>query len=179
MRTKDSKKKRFIISIISINAIILCFLLNVSIQTVNGHSMKPLYKTGDKVIMLRNFYGIRHWKQNRYFFIWKKPQANDIIVFKDKGSGEQFIKRITAIPGDNVIVTPYMLILPSINIPLNEDGFEQLKGLKWIPDDSYLVIGDNFFNSQDSRELGLIHIDRIQGKILFSKKIRNHGQRQI
>ncbi len=48
--------------------------------------------------------------------------------------------------------------------PFEREDIEDYKFEEKVPNDSYVVIGDNRINSQDSRTLGFITEDQIEGK---------------
>ena len=110
-------------------------------------------------------------------------------------SDEPFIKRVIGIPGDNVRMENYQLyindelveepyldpnpIYTGVEYSLKSPSFTLedickinkidcfIDGKLKIPEGYYLVLGDNRNNSTDSRDIGLIHEDQIQGKALF------------
>ncbi len=45
--------------------------------------------------------------------------------------------------------------------------FDSLNNTFRVPDEYYFVVGDNYYESMDSRFWGLIHKDQIIGKVLF------------
>lgn len=101
--------------------------------------MEPTIKENSLVIICRFYYRL----------LWKKPSLNDIIIFRDS-SGSRLIKRICGLPGDK------------INYRDN-----RLKEYREIPDGYYLVLGDNYESSRDSRHIGLISTTQIEGKVIF------------
>ncbi len=58
-------------------------MLLLSKFKISGHSMEPLFLHGDKILTTNIFY------------LFKSPQINDIVVFKDITN--VFVKRITKI----------------------------------------------------------------------------------
>lgn len=55
-----------------------------------GHSMEPLIKSGDLVLI------------SNFLYLFKKPQINDIIAFKK--DGKILIKRLVKINNENYFV---------------------------------------------------------------------------
>lgn len=64
----------------------------LSIFKIQGHSMEPNFHQGD-VIVISNI-----------LYLFKNPQSGDVILFKDKDSKKQILKRITQIKGEKYIV---------------------------------------------------------------------------
>lgn len=144
--------------------IIIMFVISyvVSITQVVGDSMSPTLKNGE-VLILNKF---------RYRFIDVK--RGDIISLKYADT-KYLIKRVIGLPGDKVNISNSKLY---INDRLYKEKYisDDLKyldfnlkdlGYSKIPNDMYLVLGDNRINSLDSREIGLIKKDDINGKISF------------
>lgn len=133
---------------------------------VSGLSMYPNFD--DKEYVLTNVIAMR----------LEKPKIGDIVVFKAPNDQEKdFIKRIIGTPGDTVYIKDG-------NIYINDDLLDQSLFLKSdvktyggsfmhenqpvnVPEDSYLVMGDNRGNSSDSREWGFVNFDNIIGKSFF------------
>lgn len=66
-------------------ALILLRLFVFEIYTINQNSMNNTYQTSDRVLILKNFYSIKH---------------NDVLVFKRKN--ENMIKRCIGLPGESI-----------------------------------------------------------------------------
>lgn len=148
------------------------FTINIRAHNVNGESMSPTFETGDRLFTNRNAEVARY----------------DIITFFPGESSETYLKRVIAMPGDSIYVmgnTLYLFvgevdaeeipgIIYSAQLPdstqvvtLDSDIASQLVDLKQIPENNYFVMGDNRQNSRDSRSLGLIDADQIEGVVNF------------
>lgn len=147
------------------------FFYNV---VISGQSMEPTLKNNQK------FY-VKKDKEKTY-------KRNDIIVFQNPENTKQelFIKRIIGEPGDKVIYKNNKIYINKkmkeelyIKEPAKEEpwittetGIEYvdeekatLLNAKEIPQDKYLVLGDNRNNSKDSRMFGYIDKKQIITKI--------------
>jgi len=114
-------------------------------------SMEPTIMTGDRVLA------------NRIKYNYSDPERGDIIVFKYPVNNDKlYIKRIIGLPGEKVEIIQGEIYIDDSELPLEEpylgeewtednDGF-----IFEVPDNSYLVLGDNRNNSEDSRDWGTI-----------------------
>lgn len=146
---------------------------------VNGVSMMTTIYDNDRLFLLR----------------FGKINRKDIIVFDVPISDEPFIKRVIGVPGDYVKMEDYKLyindelveepyldpnpIYTGVEYSIKSPSFtlEEIckitkidclvDGEVKIPEGYYLVLGDNRNNSTDSRDIGLISEEQIQGKALF------------
>ena len=59
---------------------------------ISGHSMEPLLKTGDTVLI------------SGFLYLFKNPKINDIVAFKEK-KGEVLIKRIREVKNGGFFVS--------------------------------------------------------------------------
>ena len=142
--------------------IILLFLMFyvVSVTQVVGSSMSPTLKD-EEVLILNKF-------QYRFFDI----KRGDIVSL-DYEDTKYLIKRIIGLPGETVKIVNNQLYINDkiyeeeyLANDLNYDDFSLTDlGYSKIPEDMYLVLGDNRENSLDSREIGLIKKEDINGKI--------------
>ena len=82
------------------------------------------------------------------------------------------IKRVVGLPGEVVEYKDNYVVINGVtykepfidsNIKTNDFSIKDL-GYDIIPNDMYLVLGDNRENSQDSRDYGLISKSEIIGK---------------
>lgn len=150
------KIKDSISFIVIILAIILVRLFIVTPVRVDGPSMNDTLHDGD--ILLLDKY------DNKY-------ERFEIVVFNY--NGERLIKRIIGLPGEVVSYKNNKLYINGNEIEDNyglgyTEDFE-LKNLNLtkIPDNEYLVMGDNRNDSLDSRYFGTISKDKILGSVKY------------
>ncbi|CAM4250188.1 signal peptidase I [Lacicoccus alkaliphilus] len=132
--------------------------------TVDGLSMEPTLDHGDRVVV------------NKFMDHFTDYEYEDVIVF-DSEMGPAYVKRVIGAPGDNVemddkqvyingeaIEEEYVVHTEDSymdNFTLGDLGVEG----DVIPEDHYLVLGDNRPVSRDGRDFGLIHEDSIVGEV--------------
>lgn len=157
-------------------AIAFCifFLTNYKAHQIVGNSMLPTLANGDR-ILIKKTQNIQHF---------------DIVTFRpdEKNTEETYIKRVIAMPGDKFVIqgtNMYLFFQKSIvedfeamrytsNLPdstevlqLDKKVADNLRNKTQIPKDYYLVLGDNRKNSADSRVLGLIPKNNLEGVMKF------------
>lgn len=150
---KDSAK--YILTII---AVLFIVIYVVSVQQIMGPSMKPTLNNGD-IVLLNKF-------QYRLFDI----KRNQIIALNYKDT-KYMVKRVIGLPGEKIEFKDNTLYIndkaytePFIkNVKTNDFSLKDI-GYDVIPDDMYLVLGDNRENSMDGRDFGLISKKDIIGK---------------
>lgn len=157
--------------IITFLIIVFVFTFIVSIQPIAGNSMSPTLSDGNITIVSKLTYKL------------SKIKRNDVVVIKTKDD-ERYVKRIIGLPGENVshlngllfinndaysesfldedVITSNFLLVDICPMSLCPNGV--------IPEDYYLVLGDNREDSFDSRDpdMGLVSIKEIQGKVVFN-----------
>ena len=118
---------------------------------VDGSSMVPTLHNGE-ILILKKYD--------------KTYERFDIVVIDY--NGEKLVKRIIGMPGENIKYKNDKLYVNGKKIEepveLETENFSLINlGYNKIPDDYYLVLGDNRYNSTDSRTIGLISKDDILG----------------
>lgn len=139
--------------------VIVVFGIKTYIATpvlVDGSSMSPTLSDKQFLILNRST---------------KKLNRNDIVVFEHDNS--KLIKRIIALPGETIEYKDGILY---INDRKYDDKFASITenfdltnfGIQKLPENSYFLLGDNRNNSIDSRIIGPVNIEKINGKVVFS-----------
>lgn len=161
--------KELVPYIIILLVVILIRIFIISPVRVDGDSMYPSLKNKDYLL-------VEKFDKNYKRF--------DIVVFNY--NGDKLIKRVIGLPGDYVEYKDDKLYINGKVVKedfvnqkyvksqkkkygnFTNDFSIELLGYKTIPNGYYLVLGDNRHNSADSRMLGLIAKDRIDGKAIFN-----------
>lgn len=127
------------------------------ISRVQGNSMAPAYRNGD--------------------IVWFVRSGNHLhrgtVVAVGMPSGDRYIKRIAAVPGDTVDIRDGRLY---VNGAAVKESYARGRTEKnpnglmiypyTLPEGKYFVLGDNRRHSADSRTFGPVSAAQIQGKIL-------------
>jgi signal peptidase I len=162
-------------------AIVLTLFVFQSYQ-VDGPSMQPSLHNGDRLIIWKVPRTIARISGDAYI-----PNRGDVIVFSEPaitepdGSPKQLIKRVLALPGERVVVHDGVVTVYNADYP---GGFRPDTTLPYgeginltvdvdqdiditIPDGEIYAMGDNRFNSMDSRIFGPVSADDIIGKLIL------------
>ena len=155
----NEKIKVFLPYLIIIVAVVFIKAFIVTPIRVNGSSMEPTLHQKD--IMLLN--------KAAYYFSSPKRFVIVVVDMPD----EYLIKRIIGLPGESIEYKDNTLYVdgkeikePISNLETDDFNIEEL-GSDKVPDNCYLVMGDNRKNSLDSRELGFIKEEQILGRTSF------------
>lgn len=148
--------------VITVVVVWLVFGLVLGLGVVRGDSMLPNYQNGDLVLISRGH----------------SASVGDVILFRCDGM--EYIKRVIAGPGDKVELdeqTGEVLVNGS---PSQEDiciispTLARKGGLTFpltVGEGQLFVLGDNRPYSQDSREIGLISLEQVDGKVLAQLRL--------
>lgn len=170
MDLRDIKEffRDFMGYIITAAIIIFIFTFIVAFHPIAGNSMTPNLEEGN-IVAVNKFY--------QHFFDMKKNQI--VIVKKESKS---YVKRIIGVPGENVSYKDNVLYINGQgykesflgDVTTDDFEFEDICNIKdcpdgVIPEDYYLVLGDNRNDSMDSRnkKFGLVHKSEIKGLVSF------------
>lgn|SRR5574344_271550 len=148
--------------ILVIIAVFIVFIYIVSIQQVVGPSMNNTLSEGNVVVISKLSYKLH------------SINRGDIIVFEYNGM-KNLIKRVIGLPGEKIEYKDNKLYINGVyytesylsNVTTKDFSTTSL-GYDVIPDDYYLVLGDNRNNSMDSREIGLVSKKDIIGKVVMN-----------
>ena len=172
--------------------------------TVPTGSMQPTIKEGDRVVVNKMAYDLKLPFSQLSLLTTGEPNRGDIVVFESKAAKNRLIKRMIGLPGDVIAMKNETLyingkavsfkvtkqntqqlfateIVDSIShtVKIDKNRSNQLSnfGPIIVPDNHYLVLGDNRRNSADSRVYGFVPRHELKGKattIAFSLDYDNH-----
>lgn len=145
--------------------VIVVTLIRTYIATpviVVGDSMLPTLKEGNILLL------------NKFDYKFNKIERYDIVVIKTEK--EELIKRIIGLPGeyieykDNVLYINNEAFENKYNFITDDFQLDEICNCDKIPENKYLVLGDNRDNSLDSRSkiIGLVDKKYIKGSTKIS-----------
>lgn len=146
--------------IFTIFVVIFIIVYVATVQQVVGSSMSPTFENKDILILNKLHY--------RFFDIKRFD-----VVSLEYDDTKYLIKRVIGLPGDKVEYKNNVLYINgeayeeeflNDDVITNDFSVTDL-GYEVIPDDMYLVLGDNRGDSLDSRDIGLIAKSDILGKV--------------
>ena len=146
-------------------------------------SMVPTVNVGDRLIVNKLAYGLRLPLTEIYVIETNGPQHGDVVVLDSPEESKVLLKRVVALPGEEVSVRAGRLVIDGEEIPteiaetkITEDllgkrhsialtrGGGPYFGPVRIPDRQYLVMGDNRGESYDGRFFGFVNREAILGR---------------
>lgn len=147
------KEKKFLL-LVMIIILFKIFIFNFIL--VKGDSMNPKYKNNDFMFL------------NKIIYSFKPIRRGEVIVLKYKNN--DLIKRIIGLPNDKIKVENGKLYINNkeyyenyINSYTASYDFDEII----LKDNEYFVMGDNRYNSYDSRNFGTITKNNIIGRVEF------------
>ena len=175
---KNSSVREILSWIFYFAAAIFAALFIKNYLIINMHvptgSMENTIMPGDRLI------------GNRLAYVREGPKRGDVVVFQyPDNEKETYVKRVIGLPGETVEIRDAKIYIDGSEEPLEEDYLKE----DWIvatgpytfevPEDSYLVLGDNRNDSWDARYWTNTYVagDKILGKALFTYwPIRDFGK---
>jgi len=164
-RRRDASKKsgggilEFLIILLVSFVLVFGFVRPFVVEAfwIPSASMVPTLKYGDRVLV------------NKFIYRFTEPERGDIIVFKSvDGDGQDLIKRVVGLPGDEIAVRRGKLFVngepqkePYVNKKYPDRSFY---APTTVPKDHVFAMGDNRANSQDSRVFGPVPEENIEGE---------------
>ena len=145
------------------------------VAEVRGNSLSGLIEEGAKIKVLENYYACNDVKRG------------DIVEYRYAGNPNPIIKIVKGVPGDKISLKQngnYWNILINGEVLKNSKGeayrlddrgykilslyVNDYRGV--IPQDAYLILGNDPAGSLDSSRFGLVGKDDFIGKVLFEQK---------
>lgn len=125
-------------------------------------SMEPTLAINDRLIV------------DKLSYKFTSPERGDIVVFNPTEALEQqnfkdaFIKRVIGLPGEKIEVKEGQVFINDKS--LKENYTKEIPNYTWgpkvVPDNSYVVFGDNRNNSYDSHYWNFVPREKIVGRAI-------------
>lgn len=148
--------------VFAIAIFLFIYLLVLQPHKIKGSSMEPNYPNGEFLLT------------DKLSYRFGVPKRGDIVVFEAPGAnGDEFIKRIIGLPGEEILINDNKVYIngETLNEEYLPNNIQTPAGMFLkentsynIPENSYIVLGDNRPASSDSRAWGSISTDKITGK---------------
>lgn len=150
------------IVVFAIAIFLFVYLLILQPHKIKGASMSPNHLNGEYLLT------------DKVTYRFQQPERGDIVVFEaPTNDGQEFIKRIIALPGEEVSVKNGSIFVNGQK--LEEDyippeiettpgAFLEEGETVVVPEDQFFVMGDNRDHSSDSRAWGFVEKDKITGR---------------
>ena len=122
--------------------IVIFFYYNFKTIEVQGDSMMPTLKPGQRLLVSKAYWLVGDLKQD------------DIIVIENSRDNEIIIKRVYKLAGEKVDLR---------DVPFSWDVTQ---GDYIVPEGTVYVLGDNWSVSQDSRHYGPFELTDVIGKVV-------------
>ncbi len=175
------------VSFIKTLAVIVAIAFSIRVSIVEpfkipSGSMIPTLRSGDFILVLKFWYGLRLPFMTETYTMWNTPKRGDVVVFTrpddpntptEDDSAIHIIKRVVGLPGDKIEVRGAQVLINDqpIEEPYAqwEEGGANLEGYfgpRTVPDGHVVLLGDNRDHSKDSRFWTDPYLDirRIKGK---------------
>lgn len=123
---------------------------------------------------------------SRLSYLRDGPERGDIVIFRYPDNEEElYVKRVIGLPGETVDIRDGHIYIGGSEVPLTEDYLKE----EWtvatgdyhfqVPEDSYLMLGDNRNDSWDARYWNNTYVQRekILGKaVVIYWPLQNVGK---
>lgn len=149
--------------ILLISSLIIIYLFIAQPHQIVGKAMNPNYANG------------QYYLTNKITYRINPPKRGEVIIFRAPPNPEvDYFKRIIGLPGEEIEIRENKVYINGnlLSEPYLETGEPTYAGAflregqkMKIPENKYIVLGDNRDQSSDSREWGFISTEDIIGRM--------------
>ena len=140
--------------VIACLVILLFIVVFVRAFLVPSGSMRPTLVEGDRILSLAT-----------YFPNGQTFNRGDIVCFKERNSGQVYVKRVIGKGGDVIEITGEKVYVNGELSDYQGTGGVLTATRVVLGEDQYWVMGDNRGNSEDSRFIGPVSADQMISKV--------------
>lgn len=186
-RSRKRRMREWFREIVSLSVVVgLCLIARASIADhyiVPTGSMEPTVNIDDRLVVNKMAYGIRIPLTQTWVTRFEEPSPGEVVVLDSPVDGPVLLKRVIGGPGDTVAIRGGRIYLNGMQQPVRyeKDKLQECLNEKvhpvaltlgggpdfgptLIPDDKFLVVGDNRGLSHDGRYFGLVERKTILGR---------------
>ena len=179
MRLREKKRRFRLWAGRALLVIFIAWLLSFvfGIFVVQGDSMRPSYRDGDILWILRT--------------LPKGVSYGDVVILENP-EGKEILKRIVGLPGDQICISADgSLVRNGMHITETDILYGEPSSynestrygnsygetyadtqIYTVPDGAFFYLGDNRPNSRDSRQNGCAALTKIRGKVIASLRVQ-------
>ena len=179
MRLREKKRRLRLWAGRALLMLFIAWLLSFvfGIFVVQGDSMRPSYRDGDILWILRT--------------LPKGVSYGDVVILENP-EGKEILKRIVGLPGDQICISADgSLVRNGMHITETDILYGEPSSynestrygnsygetyadtqIYTVPDGAFFYLGDNRPNSKDSRENGCAALSKIRGKVFASLRVQ-------
>jgi signal peptidase I len=123
---------------------------------VRAESMAPTLHHGDVLVI------------DKLTYRFRDPHRGEIVITHDPRSGDSIVKRVVAVGGDSIGIEDGKLLRNGELIDEADANLDRMDGFYFgpidVPQGHVFLLGDNRFESSDSRAFGPVPVDDIDGR---------------
>lgn len=142
---------------------VLLHLIVVTILPISGSSMAENFQSGEWIVL------------DKISYIAGRPARGDVVALKFPGDPNKvrYIKRVIGLPGETVEIKSGKVYvngdeLQELYIPADVITDPHSSNFKWtMQKDEYFLLGDNRYNSSDSRDWNVAKKTDIIGRAKY------------
>ncbi|MFA6981938.1 MAG: signal peptidase I [Patescibacteria group bacterium] len=164
-RLKESLKDFLKLGVITAVIFVLTNVFVGELMVISGSSMEPNFHDNEQIL------------SEKISYRFTQPRRGQIVVVKHPTEkGRLIIKRIVGLPGETMLISHGQIFIdgtkleePYMPLEVDSEGRNAIPtGVNFkIPENSYVVLGDNREDSIDSREWGPINKNSIIGRTIL------------
>jgi signal peptidase I len=155
--------RRFLWDVVTtiVPALVMALFINVFIaeaaEIEDGPSMQPNLYIGYRMMT------------EKVSYRFHEPRRGDIVIAEQPNEQPNLVKRVIGLPGETIESRDGHTFINGD--PIDEPWVTNFGGRSYppteIPEGYVFIIGDNRPQSHDSRAIGPVPIDDIQGRVIF------------
>lgn len=148
--------------LLGLGALALLFVLKMWVVEpafVSQVSMRPTLDDGDALVI------------DKLSYHFRDPRIGDIVTARLPDTGESVVKRVVALAGDSIGFYDGTMLLNDRPVDDSYAVRKDMQGYFWgpiiVPEGHVFLLGDNYYESTDSRSFGPVPVDAVDGRMLL------------